>query len=70
MSIMTEANPCGMTIGIDLAKNVFAVHGVDENGKAVLIKPKVTREQLPALIAQLPPCLIGMHVKGPRLELT
>jgi transposase len=27
-------------IGIDLAKNLFAVHGVDENGKAVLIKPK------------------------------
>lgn len=50
-----------MTIGIDLAKNVFAVHGVDENGKAVLIKPKVSREQLPALIAQLPPCRIGME---------
>ena len=50
-----------MTIGIDLAKNVFAVHGVDENGKAALIKPRVTREQLPALIAQLPPCLIGME---------
>ncbi len=50
-----------MTIGIDLAKNVFAVHGVDENGKAALIKPKVTREQLPALIVQLPPCLIGME---------
>lgn len=26
------------TVGIDLAKNVFAVHGVDQNGKAVLIK--------------------------------
>lgn len=50
-----------MTIGIDLAKNVFAVHGVDENGKAALIKPRVTREQLQALIAQLPPCLIGME---------
>lgn len=50
-----------MTIGIDLAKNVFAVHGVDENGKAALIKPRVTRDQLPALIAQLPPCLIGME---------
>ena len=33
-----------VTIGIDLAKNVFAVHGVDETGKAVLVKPKVTRE--------------------------
>jgi transposase len=50
-----------ITIGIDLAKNVFAVHGVDENGKATLIKPKVSREQLPALIVQLPPCLIGME---------
>ena len=50
-----------MTIGIDLAKNVFAVHGVDENGKAALIKPRVTREHLLPLIAQLPPCLIGME---------
>ena len=50
-----------MTVGIDLAKNVFAVHGVDENGKAVLIKPKVSRDQLLPLIAQLPPCLIGIE---------
>ncbi len=35
-----------VSAGIDLAKNIFAVHGVDENGKAVLIKPKVFREQL------------------------
>ena len=28
-----------ITVGIDLAKSIFAVHGVDENGKAVLIKP-------------------------------
>lgn len=50
-----------ITIGIDLAKNVFAVHGVDENGKAVLVKPKVAREHLLGLVAQLPPCLIGME---------
>jgi transposase len=50
-----------ITVGIDLAKNVFAVHGVDENGKAALVKPKVTREQLLPLIVQLPPCLIGME---------
>ena len=50
-----------ITIGIDLAKNVFAVHGVDDNGKAVLIKPKVAREQLLPLVAQLPPCVIGME---------
>lgn len=49
------------TLGIDLAKNVFAVHGVDEAGKAVLIKPRVMRDQLVILIAQLPPCLIGME---------
>ena len=49
-----------MTIGIDLAKNVFAVHGVDDNGKAALVKPKVSRDQLLPLIAQLPPCLIGI----------
>lgn len=50
-----------VTVGIDLAKNVFAVHGVDANGKAVLIKPKVTRSALPGLIASLPPCVIGME---------
>lgn len=50
-----------VTIGIDLAKNVFAVHGVNESGKAELVKPKVTRDQLLPLIANLPPCLIGME---------
>ena len=50
-----------ITVGIDLAKNVFAVHGVDEHGKAGLVKPKVARGQLPELIANLPPCLIGME---------
>lgn len=50
-----------ITVGIDLAKNVFAVHGVDETGKAVLVKPKVARDRLAELIAQLPPCLIGME---------
>ncbi|MHB9117829.1 MAG: IS110 family RNA-guided transposase [Burkholderiales bacterium] len=50
-----------ITIGIDLAKNVFAVHGVDDNGKPALVKPKVSRADLLPLIAQLPPCLIGME---------
>ena len=50
-----------ITVGIDLAKNVFAVHGVDEAGKPALVKPKVAREQLHELIAQLPPCIIGME---------
>lgn len=50
-----------ITVGIDLAKNVFAVHGIDEQGRASLVKPRVSRDQLPLLIAQLPPCLIGME---------
>ena len=35
-----------ITIGIDLAKNIFAVHGVNESGHAELFKPKVSRDQL------------------------
>jgi transposase len=50
-----------ITVGIDLAKHIFAVHGVSETGQAVLIKPRVTRDQLLALVAQLPPCTIGME---------
>ncbi|MBS4096915.1 MAG: IS110 family transposase [Sulfuricella sp.] len=50
-----------ITVGIDLAKNVFAVHGVDDNGKPALVKPKLSREHLLPLIAQLPPCVIGME---------
>ena len=50
-----------ITVGIDLAKNIFAVHGVDEFGKAVLVKPKIARENLLALVVQLPPCVIGME---------
>ena len=50
-----------ITIGIDLAKNIFAVPGVNENGKAELVKPKVPRDQLLLLIANLPPHLISME---------
>lgn len=50
-----------VTLGIDLAKNIFALHGVDQNGKAVLVKPRVPRDQLAGLVAQLPPCVIGME---------
>jgi transposase len=50
-----------VTVGIDLAKNVFAVHGVDATGRAVLVRPSVKRAKLPELVASLPPCLIGME---------
>ena len=48
-------------VGIDLAKSVFALHGVDEHGKAVLVAPKVARDKLVGVIAALPPCTIGME---------
>ena len=50
-----------ITLGIDLAKNVFAVHGVDEFGKGMLVRPNVRRDQLLELVATLPPCVIGME---------
>ncbi len=50
-----------VTVGIDLAKNVFAVHGVDESGKAALVRPEVSRTKLLELIANLAPCIIGME---------
>jgi transposase len=49
-----------ITIGIDLAKNVVAVHGVDETGKPVFVSPAVKRADLLELIAKLPPCFIGI----------
>src|SRR6266853_1821078 len=48
------------TVGIDLAKRVFALHGVDGAGRAGLRKT-VRREQLMQTVAALPPCLIGME---------
>lgn len=48
-------------VGVDLAKNVFAVHGVNEAGRPELVRPAVPRARLHELIASLPPCTIGME---------
>jgi transposase len=48
------------TVGIDLAKSLFSVHGVNQLG-VVVIRRTLPRGKLLALIAQLPPCLIGME---------
>src|SRR5688500_16913771 len=48
------------TVGIDLAKNTFSLHGVDASGK-VLLRKTVSRARLTEVIAQLPPCLIGLE---------
>lgn len=51
------------TIGIDLAKNIFQIHGVDNKDKVVL-KKRIKRDSLAELIAKLPPCLIGLEACG------
>lgn len=48
------------TIGIDLAKNVFSIHGVNQHGK-VVVRKRLNRTKLLPYIAQLPSCLIGME---------
>jgi len=59
-------------LGIDLAKNIFQLHGINERGKVVLSR-KVTRAKLREVITKLPCCLIGMEacssskLLGPRI---
>jgi hypothetical protein len=49
-----------VTVGIDLAKNVLAVHGVGAAGKPALLSPSVAYSKLAKLIASLPPRLVGI----------
>ena len=48
------------TIGFDLAKNVFQVHGIAESGAAV-VRKRLRRAQVVAFFTDLPPCLVGME---------
>lgn len=48
------------TIGLDIAKNVFQVHGVDAQGKVVVTR-QLRRGQVIEFFRKLPPCLIGME---------
>lgn len=50
-------------IGIDLAKNIFQVHGNDSKGKAVLRK-RLSREKLVEFMTNLTPCLVGLEACG------
>src|SRR5690349_23855845 len=52
-----------ITIGVDLAKNVFQVHGVDASG-AVVLRRQLRRGAVEKFFAQLPPCLVGMEACG------
>jgi transposase len=49
-----------ITIGVDLAKNVFQVHGVDAAG-AVIVRRQLKRGQVLRFFKKLPPCLVGME---------
>jgi len=57
---MNKASGIVATLGIDLAKRIFALHGVDASGKTVL-RRMVHRAELLKTIANLPPCLIGLE---------
>ena len=48
------------TVGIDLAKSVFSMHGIDEHGKAVL-RRTVSRGKVMEVMAGIAPCLVGVE---------
>jgi transposase len=62
-----------ITIGLDIAKSVFQVHGVDANG-AVVIRKKVSRAKVLEFFSSLPSCVVGIeacptaHHWGRKLE--
>ena len=51
------------TLGLDVAKHVFQLHGVDQRGHVVLTT-RLSRAKVLPFLAQLPPCLIGMEASG------
>jgi transposase len=51
------------TIGLDLAKSIFQVHGVDAAGQAV-VRKSLRRSQMLPFFAKLPPCLVGIDACG------
>ncbi len=53
-----------VTFGLDLAKSVFDVHGIDDGGEPTLVCPEGPRGKLLEWVLKLPPCLMGS--KAPR----
>ena len=49
------------TVGLDLAKNVFQVHGIDDEGK-ILVRKRLRRADVVPFFEQLPRCLVGLEV--------
>jgi transposase len=54
------------TIGLDIAKNVFQVHGIDATEK-VVVRKQLRRSQVLTFFKAMPPCLVGMEAHGPSL---
>jgi transposase len=52
-----------VTIGLDIAKSVFQVHGIDAEG-AVVIRQRLTRTRVLGFFAKLAPCLVGIEACG------
>ena len=48
------------TIGLDIAKNVFQVHGIDA-AERVVVRKQLRRGQVMKFFGALPPCLVGME---------
>jgi transposase len=51
------------TIGLDIAKQVFQVHGADRSGRAVL-RRKLRRGEVTRFFSEIPPCLVGIEASG------
>ena len=49
-----------ITVGLDIAKNVFQVHAIDEEGD-VIVRRQLRRRQVLSFFSRLQPCLIGME---------
>ena len=49
-----------ITIGVDIAKSVFQIHGVDADG-TVVIRRRIGRARVLEFFADLPPCRVGME---------
>jgi hypothetical protein len=57
-----------ITIGLDIAKSVFQIHGVDRDGEAA-IRKRVSRAKLLEFFARLPPCVVGIEALSDRTSL-
>lgn len=51
------------TIGLDIAKQVFQVHGIEKVGRGVL-RQKLKRSEMARFLSELLPCLVGIEANG------